>query len=55
MCFVLIGMLEVFINEIIVKEGQRVKKGDQFGMFYFGGFIYLLIFCFEVDIYFDLG
>ena len=55
MCFVAIGMSEVSSNEITVKEGQRVEKGDELGMFHFGGSTHLLIFRPEVDIHFDLG
>ena len=55
MCFVSIGMSEVSSNEITVKEGQRVEKGDELGMFHFGGSTYLLIFRPVVDIQFDLG
>ncbi|XP_067028411.1 uncharacterized protein [Acropora muricata] len=53
MCFVSIGMSEVSSNEITVKEGQRVEKGDELGMFHFGGSTHLLIFRPEVDIHFD--
>ena len=55
MCFVSIGMSEVSTNEITVKEGQRVEKGDELGMFHFGGSTHLLIFRPEVDIHFDLA
>ena len=48
-------MSEVSSNEITVKEGQRVEKGDELGMFHFGGSTHLLIFRPEVDIHFDLG
>jgi len=54
MCFVSIGMSEVSTNEITVNEGDKVKKGDQLGMFHFGGSTHLLIFRPEVDIEFDL-
>ena len=53
MCFVSIGMSEVSSNEITVKEKDRVKKGDQLGMFHFGGSTHLLIFRPEVNIEFD--
>ena len=46
---------EVSTNEITVKKGDKVKKGDQLGMFHFGGSTHLLIFRPEVDIEFDLG
>ncbi|KAK5132239.1 hypothetical protein LTR08_009299 [Meristemomyces frigidus] len=44
MAFVGIGMDEVSTCEITVKEGQHVKKGDQTGMFHFGGSSHCLIF-----------
>ena len=53
MCFVSIGMSEVSSNEITVKEGQKVKKGDQLGMFHFGGSTHCLVFRPEVKIKFD--
>ena len=54
MCFVSIGMSEVSSNEITVKEKDKVKKGDQLGMFHFGGSTHCLIFRPEVKIEFDL-
>jgi len=54
MIFVSIGMSEVSSNEIAVKEGQRIKKGDQLGMFHYGGSTHLLIFQPGVDVEFDL-
>ena len=53
MCFVAIGMSEVSSNEITVKEGDKVKKGDQLGMFHYGGSTHCLIFGPEVKIEFD--
>ena len=53
MCFVSIGMVEVSSNEITVKEGDKVKKGDQLGMFHFGGSTHCLIFRPGVAIDFD--
>lgn len=32
MCVLLVGMVEVSTNEITVKEGQHVEKGEQLGM-----------------------
>ncbi|KAG2003680.1 phosphatidylserine decarboxylase [Coprinopsis cinerea AmutBmut pab1-1] len=43
-CFVGIGMAEVSTCEIVVKEGQKVKTGDQIGMFHFGGSSHSIIF-----------
>jgi len=44
MCFVGIGMVEVSTCDIRVYEGQKVKKGDELGMFHYGGSTYCLIF-----------
>lgn len=54
MCFVSIGMAEVSSNEITVYEGQHVTKGQQLGMFHFGGSTHCLIFRPEVKLEFDL-
>ena len=53
MCFIAIGMAEVSSNEITVKPGDKVKKGDQLGMFHFGGSTHCLLFRKEVDLIFD--
>ncbi|KAG7293723.1 hypothetical protein NEMBOFW57_003780 [Staphylotrichum longicolle] len=44
MAFIGIGMDEVSTCEITVKEGQHVKKGDEIGMFHFGGSSHCLLF-----------
>lgn len=44
MAFIGIGMDEVSTCEITVKEGQHVKKGEQTGMFHFGGSTHCLLF-----------
>lgn len=49
-----VGMAEVSSNEITVYEGQRVEKGDQLGMFHFGGSTHALIFRPGVALDFDL-
>jgi phosphatidylserine decarboxylase len=54
MCFMAVGMSEVSSCEITVKVGQKVKKGEQLGMFHFGGSTHCLIFRPEVNIEFDL-
>lgn len=54
MAILFIGMAEVSSNEITVFEGQHVKKGEQLGMFHYGGSTHCLIFRAEVDIEFDL-
>ena len=37
MCFIAVGMAEVSSCEIKVKPGDHLKKGDELGMFHFGG------------------
>lgn len=54
MAIMFVGMAEVSSNEITVYEGQHVKKGDQLGMFHFGGSTHCLIFRPGVQIQFDL-
>ena len=44
MCLIPIGMAEVSSCLVTVKEGQRVKKGDQIGYFQFGGSTHCLVF-----------
>lgn len=44
MAFIGIGMDEVSTCEITAKEGQHVKKGEETGMFHFGGSTHCLIF-----------
>ena len=54
MCFVAVGMGDVSNNEIIVRIGQHVNKGDQLGMFHFGGSTHVLLFRPEVKLDFDM-
>ncbi|NQU16447.1 MAG: phosphatidylserine decarboxylase family protein [Candidatus Saganbacteria bacterium] len=49
-----VGMGDVSSNEITIYEGQHVAKGDQLGLFHFGGSTYCLIFRPGVKIEFDL-
>jgi len=49
-----VGMGDVSSNEITVYEGQHVTKGDQLGMFHFGGSTYCMIFRPGVKLEFDL-
>ncbi len=35
-CFIGVGMTEVSTCDIGVKEGQKIRKGDELGMFHFG-------------------
>lgn len=44
MAFIGVGMDEVSSCEMTVREGQHVKKGDQTGMFHFGGSSHCLLF-----------
>lgn len=53
MCFLPVGMAEVSTCEITVHEGQHVKKGDQLGMFHFGGSTHCLLFRPETRLSFD--
>ncbi|KAI0490212.1 Phophatidylserine decarboxylase-domain-containing protein [Xylaria cf. heliscus] len=50
MAFVGVGMDEVSTCEITVQQGQRVEKGDQLGMFHFGGSSHCLLFREEVKL-----
>lgn len=54
MCVMFVGMAEVSSNEITVYEGQHVNKGDQLGMFHYGGSTHCLIFRPGVKLEFDL-
>jgi len=53
MCFLGVGMAEVSTCEITAYEGQHVRKGDQIGMFHFGGSTHCLIFRPGVHLEFD--
>jgi phosphatidylserine decarboxylase len=44
MCVMPVGMAEVSSCDITVQPGQHVNKGDQLGMFHFGGSTHCLIF-----------
>ncbi|KAI4134702.1 MAG: hypothetical protein LQ347_001306 [Umbilicaria vellea] len=50
MAFLGVGMAEVSTCDITAKEGQHVKKGDQIGMFHFGGSTHCLLFREGVDV-----
>jgi phosphatidylserine decarboxylase len=54
LCFVAVGMVEVSSCEVVVTEGQRLRKGDELGMFHFGGSTFCLIFQEHVNIEFKL-
>jgi phosphatidylserine decarboxylase len=44
MCFIAIGMTEVSTCGVTVVENQRITRGDQLGMFHFGGSSHALVF-----------
>nr|GAT61060.1 phosphatidylserine decarboxylase [Mycena chlorophos] len=44
MCFISVGMTEVSTCEATVKEGDHVNRGDELGMFHFGGSTHCLVF-----------
>jgi phosphatidylserine decarboxylase len=54
MCVMPVGMAEVSSCEITVKVGDHVKKGDELGMFHFGGSTHCLIFRPGVNLEFNL-
>ncbi len=54
MCFMAVGMAEVSTCDITVSAGQRVAKGEQLGMFHFGGSTHCLMFGPKVSLAFDL-
>lgn len=54
MCFVAVGMGDVSNNEITVRVGEHINKGDQLGMFHFGGWPHVLLFRPEVKLKFNL-
>lgn len=54
MCFMPVGMAEVSTCDITVYEGQHVQKGEEIGMFHFGGSTHCLIFRPDVKLDFDL-
>lgn len=54
LCFMAVGMAEVSTCDIRVYEGQYVHKGDELGMFHFGGSTHCLFFAKDVVLDFDL-
>ena len=54
LCLMFVGMAEVSSCQITVYEGETVKKGDQLGMFHFGGSTYCLILGPQAKVEFDL-
>ena len=51
MAFIAVGMMEVSTCDIGVREGQHVTKGDEIGMFHFGGSSHCVLFRKGVDVY----
>ncbi len=54
MCFMAVGMAEVSTCDAHVYEGQHLTKGQQTGMFHFGGSTHCLFFRPGVNLEFDL-
>ena len=44
LCFIAIGMAEVSSCEVEVRASQHVRKGEEIGMFHYGGSTYCLVF-----------
>lgn len=53
MCVVAVGMAEVSSCDITVKPGDHVDKGQELGMFHFGGSTHCLVFRPGVKLKFD--
>ncbi|KAI0831360.1 Phophatidylserine decarboxylase-domain-containing protein [Trametes gibbosa] len=53
MAFIAVGMAEVSTCEVTVKAGDEVKKGEELGMFHFGGSTHCLVFGPQVKIDFE--
>jgi phosphatidylserine decarboxylase len=53
MAFVGVGMVEVSTCDVTVTEGQRILKGEELGMFHFGGSTHVLVFRASVNLAFD--
>ncbi|KAJ8472802.1 hypothetical protein ONZ45_g16523 [Pleurotus djamor] len=53
MCFIGVGMVEVSTCEMTVREGVYVTKGQEIGMFHFGGSTHCLVFRKDTDIQID--
>ncbi|KAF7586825.1 hypothetical protein BBP40_008265 [Aspergillus hancockii] len=50
MCFLAVGMDEIASCEILVKEGQKIRKGEELGSFHLGGSSHCLIFGPQVNL-----
>ncbi|WP_215776456.1 phosphatidylserine decarboxylase family protein [Paludibacterium sp. B53371] len=53
-CVMPVGMAEVSTCQITVYEGQKVKKGEQLGMFHFGGSTHCVFYGPQAKLAFDL-
>lgn len=51
MVVLVVGMAEVSTCDITVEKGQWVEKGEQIGMFHFGGSTHCLLFRKNVDVH----
>jgi phosphatidylserine decarboxylase len=54
MCVMPVGMAEVSTCDATVCVGQKVKKGEQIGMFHFGGSTHCLFFRLGVNLVWDM-
>lgn len=55
MCFIAIGMTEVSTCEATVAVGQQVRRGEELGMFHFGGSSHALVFRPGANVGWDSG
>ena len=53
MCFLAVGIAEASSCEITANEGQKVQKGQEMGMFHYGGSTFCLVFQPGVELVFD--
>ncbi|KAF8693893.1 Phophatidylserine decarboxylase, partial [Rhizoctonia solani] len=53
MGFLAVGMSEVSTCQVTVRQGQRISKGEETGMFHFGGSTHCLLFRKGVNVNFD--
>lgn len=53
MCFIAVGLTEVSTCEATVEVGGQVKRGDELGMFHFGGSTHCLVFQKGAEIQWD--
>jgi len=52
MCFIAVGMSEVSTCQITIQENDLVTKGEEIGMFHYGGSTYCLVFRKEANLKF---